>query len=201
MTLICIKNGIVAADTATHRESFRAGNVQKLVRSQDGAIGGASGNVACAMEFQAWFKLTEFDYQRRQWASIPSRWTDADFAAVWLEPDGSIWHMDFRGTVYSIGESTVSHGSEEDLAMGAMLFGASAEQAVRICIEHSAWIAGDVQVERLASVKEEPEMTAEQAQAYARQEDIYEADDQKVAEGTGRDPDSVADWRDRMGLR
>ena len=71
-----------------------------------------------------------------------------------------------------------------------MYAGASAEQAVRICVERSDAAGGEVFVERLASVESVEEAPPGEAVAWDQTERDARAAAQKANE----------EWRERMGL-
>jgi hypothetical protein len=77
------------------------------------------------------------------------------------------------------------------MALGAMYAGASAEQAVRICVERSDAAGGEVFVERLASLVEQAPLAesrpASEAIAWS---DVDKTKQQAINEA----------WREKMGL-
>ena len=109
------------------------------------------------------------------------------FAAMWLEPDGEIWMMDYDGRPYPTGREAQALGVAWRFALGAMCAGLSAEQAVRLCIERHGGVGGEVFVERLAPVEES---AAGEAVAWDQTERDARAAAQKANE----------EWRERMGL-
>ena len=153
MTIICIKNGVVAADTATWCGDVQVVYGSKLVTSLDGAIGAVTGVTADAFSFRRWFAETHCPAERRNPGAsnrpLQKREREASHA-VWLELDGSIWHWladDFGP--YSAGEHECAVGSCEDFAKGLMLGGMTAREAVVCCIERAAYAGGDDEVRYL----------------------------------------------------
>ena len=69
------------------------------------------------------------------------------FGFIVIEHDGTVrqiahnsgWSSDVMPKVWS-------WGCERDFALGAMRAGKSAREAIEMCIEHSAWIGGEIQV-------------------------------------------------------
>jgi len=145
MTIICIKDRIMAADTGGFQGALIVDRAAtKIVRSDDGALGGACGESSATAAFRAWFLLSK-DYRRNAAAIHPLTFEkDSGFDCVWLEPDGSIWRMDWAGRPWRVACAFVATGAPYEMALGAMLAGASASTAVRICIQHHAYAAGDV---------------------------------------------------------
>ena len=149
MTIIAVKNHIMAADSGTFSGSIvyrMADGHPKIVRAPDGSLVGAAG--------------TSYDtYLLREWAKNGLNFADTPkisdekdepLAWLWLRPDGTLW----RGNnafnicpsqpIYSIGYEGACQVAE-----GAMWAGATAPEAVQIAIDHCVYVAGPVQVERL----------------------------------------------------
>lgn len=148
VTIICIKDGVVAADGSSWDGSVMVSmNKIKIVKSRDGAIGAACGVAGSTAAFRAWFESG--DALSRRYAS--GRMTfdkESGFEAIWVEPTGEIWNMGFDGWPYAVAQPAAS-GVASQLALGAMYAGASAEQAVHICVERHDGAGGEVFIERL----------------------------------------------------
>jgi len=194
MTIICIKDGIIAADgSVICGHTIDAANVKKIMRSPGGALGACAGPTSvCARVRHLFLNMPE---SARAVGNImienlrPLLGDDA-FQAIWIEPTGEIRRMRENGVVSSCGETMAAVGSAEDFALGAMRAGASAEQAVRLCIEHTIYAAGEVQVERLAP-REPVELVDHTAgdgdgEAWVSADWSMPADDQ---------------WKEKQGLR
>jgi len=196
VTVICIKDGAIAADGACWFGSVKAElSKQKIVRSLDGALGAAVGDSSYTEFFRVWFASTGRREERGFYRSkedplVIAKGGEHSFGAVWLEPDGDVVMLEDDGRPYLVGRGPHAIGPAKEMAFGAMYAGASAEEAVRICIERHDCAGGDVFVERLAPV--EPAESGEQ---------------QPVSETVAwsdldRDPQLSADsaWREKMGL-
>jgi hypothetical protein len=156
LTIICIKDGVVAADGSSYQGNLIVDrNRKKIVRSKDGAVGAGAGVSGDTRRFREWF-VNSSKEERLSTGPISALTTDKDsgFEAVWTELDGVIWNVHFDGKPHEFGSAIATCGSPWQLARGAMLAGASAEEAVRICIEHHDSASGEVQIERLADTKE-----------------------------------------------
>jgi hypothetical protein len=150
VTIICVKDGVMAADGSAFDGSVIVEtSTAKIVRSADGAIGAACGVSGLARQFRDFFVTSNFDHRRAGWSSADK---ESGFEAVWIEPDGDVWRMGWDGRPHAAPEISAS-GAPWELALGAMYAGASAEEAVRICIARHAHAAGEIQVVRL---REEP---------------------------------------------
>ena len=196
MTIICVKDGVIAADGS----SWQGGIVvqrdaRKIVRSADGAIGGSAGNTSETTIFCRRFASTSSVEERSATLSKDDPLVPTDksgFAALWLEPTGEAWMMDYDGRPYPVSAEAQAIGGAWQLALGAMYAGASAEQAVRICIERSEYAAGEVFVARLTSVEAPPE------DIDARPVETFGTD--RVAEPVNERRAAMAEWKERAGL-
>ena len=84
---------------------------------------------------------------------IPALCSDKEsgLEALWVEPSGEIWTAFSDGKPYQIKAKFAAAGAPWEMALGAMMAGVNAEEAVRICINNHDSAAGEIQVERLAS--------------------------------------------------
>lgn len=164
MTIICIKDGIVAADGAGFSgDVITSFSKQKLIRSPDGAIGGAAGPTCDVLIFRRWFSQSTVE-QRQAAGTVPLSDMESGLEMLWLEPGGEIWTAFYDGKPYPLEAKMAATGSLWQVAQGAMLAGATAEEAVLICIENGVSAAGQVCVERLMSADEPPAETAQTSQ-------------------------------------
>ena len=165
-----------------------------MVRSHDGALGGSVGD-ASYTEFSC---VVRRDERARGARLLPAEDDPLviggdekrEFRAMSIEPDGDVIVMEQDGRPYLVGRELHAIGAAQEMAMGAMYAGASAEQAVRICVERSDAAGGEVFVERLASVESVEEAPPGEAVAWDQTERDARAAAQKANE----------EWRERMGL-
>lgn len=75
----------------------------------------------------------------------------AEFRGVWLEPNGFARMQNKVGRPYNVGVDPQAIGGAWEMALGAMYAGASAEEAVRLCIERRAAAGDEAFVERLGT--------------------------------------------------
>lgn len=150
VTIICVKDDVMAADGSMFDGSVLVEtSTMKIVRSADGAIGAACGVSGLARQFREFFTRSYFVKRADAW---PSADKESGFEAVWIEPNGDVWRMGWDGRPHAAPAISAA-GAAWELALGAMYAGASAEEAVRICIERHSHAAGEIQVVRL---REEP---------------------------------------------
>ena len=196
MTIICVKDGVIAADGACWYGGVKAElSKLKIVRSHDGALGGSVGDASYTEFFRVWFAGTSAREERGHYRPkddplVIGKDEKCEFRAMWIEPDGDVIVMEQDGRPYLVGRELHAIGAAQEMAMGAMYAGASAEQAVRICVERSDAAGGEVFVERLASVESVEEAPPGEAVAWDQTERDARAAAQKANE----------EWRERMGL-
>jgi hypothetical protein len=136
----------MAADTARFdgQGRYRTGSVQKILRMDHGGLFAAAGVVTAA---HAAFELLRAWMPGAKLEPLSER--DRDFGGVMLLPGGDVYRVWHDLTPIRATEGFVAEGYAEEMAIGAMEAGATAEEAVRICIRRSSGCGGDVQVERL----------------------------------------------------
>lgn len=146
MTVIAYKDGVMAADSCSFRNGRRYASFPKIVRASDGSLAGVSGEMGNANAFKDWFLAGENGQSPKMEGG-----NDSDFGAVIVRPDGAVWTTYGDGRLIQSADPLEAMG--ENVAAGfceaAMLAGLSAEDAVRLTVEHCIYAAGDVQVERL----------------------------------------------------
>lgn len=143
MTIIAYKDGVLAADRLmTVNGGTIVGEVRKIARSVSGyVLGGAAGSAGYAAAFLKWIlneappgeeptpKQGDGLYDR----GILIRAADPNVIEV-HEPDGT----------HTINVECYALGSGRELALGAMDFGATAEEAVAITIARETSCGGEV---------------------------------------------------------
>ena len=114
----------------------------KIKRMPDGGLFAAAGSTSEIMRFTAWMLVG---------GECPSDFDkDNGFTALWAKPDGSLWLCTHKLYFYELTSQFFAIGVPSIFLMGALHAGASAEQAVRLAIDHTDGAGGTVQVERLA---------------------------------------------------
>lgn len=145
MTVICVKNGIMAADSHTFSRGTKWESAfPKITRGPKGLIGVAGSSVDAYMIAQ-WWKAGGLAGATPHLGS-----GDEGPAALILLNDGTVWFMDDRLKPCPMSDPAVT--GEMDAATfteGALRAGLSAEDAVRLATKHCKSAGGEVQVERL----------------------------------------------------
>lgn len=142
MTVIAVKDGIMAADTGLWKGAAIYGHQRKIIRLTDGRLFAASGESGAVQECLRWLNGE---------ADRPTPETQDDFGALILAPDG-VWRIDYKYRLFRDHANFPCCGAHSEMLIGAMAAGASAEEAVCIAIRYGDSAAGDVQVERLTLV-------------------------------------------------
>jgi ATP-dependent protease HslVU (ClpYQ) peptidase subunit len=134
MTTVACDGKTMAADgLVTCNGTIWAQGFEKVARLPDGRIAGASGSAYYIAPFLAWLKdggdFPEMDAE--------------NFEGLVLSPDGSVRAYDHKGR--SIPEEVpTASGSGKEIALGAMLAGATPAEAVNIAAERDCGTGGKI---------------------------------------------------------
>lgn len=149
MTIICVRDGIMAADSAVWSGDVVVGHAIKILRGRGNALIGCAGAFAATKRFRDWWAdVGPYSARYGIETFLPNASEDSGFAALVLDPDG-VLYFDEKGNV--IDESGFPFSVTGDdtaiaIATGAMCAGASAAEAVEICIKRASYARGTVQV-------------------------------------------------------
>lgn len=189
MTIICYKDGVLAADSGQFVNGVNIGYVDKIVE-RDGALAAASGESCHCRVFEDWFlagRVEPLD------ALLTLREND-EFAALIVERDRSLKLVSRSGRVQSFSAPFVAIGFCYEMALGAMMAGAGAVRAVFLCIGRSNYVAGPVLHRSVPEIQAAPDPEDAELSGLVEPVDLtteyFSADMPGVAAG----------WRDRMGL-
>ena len=143
MTIICWKDGILAADSLCLYGSHRANVPHKKIKMAGKNVYGSTGSGAL---FDPMIRWVEDGAEPEKCPNVPN-----DTTRLLVFTDG-------RCISYRIGlpyaeeyHSPDAWGSEAEFACGAMAAGASAEEAVHLAIKHTNTVGGPVEVIDLQS--------------------------------------------------
>lgn len=138
MTIIVYRNGVMASDTSIFGDRTMCGNVRKINMREDGALIGGAGIMSFAAEFMRWFMNGENGERPKLGLS------DKESASILIvRPSGMIEEHDIYGW-YTHDTPYYAIGSGMDFAYGAMDYGASAVEAVKVAIKRNAYCGGEV---------------------------------------------------------
>lgn len=150
MTAVCYRAGIMAADSigwTGENSNIKVPVCPKIFRLKDGGLVGCGGATSEIQVFRI-AMMRDADtgpYCLRKFEK------EHNFSAIRIQPDGTIWQCNWQLNWFQHHSQFVAMGANTDFLWGAMFAGASAEQAVRLAIEHTDGAGGEVQVERLAA--------------------------------------------------
>lgn len=182
MTTIAYKDGILAADTCVTDSGAICGTATKLARAPNGAIAGASGNLASCAKFLSWF-ARDFGMVEKV-AKI-----EGNSAALIIDKDGTVHTLDAGYPAFIINAPFHAIGSGSRIALGAMAAGASAEEAVRIACGIDDGTREPVETLRL----NERELTEEEKAAFKNGIAAYQVHMADIAARTDHWANAVRD--------
>jgi hypothetical protein len=142
MTIIAVKDGVMAADSAAFQNALRRpAMTPKILRGPDGSLFGACGDTAKIHLVETWFMAGEVASHRPHIVV-----TKADGEApmfLILRLDGRVYLGTENDPLIEV-PAINAIGSETacTMALGAMFAGATALEAVKIAIEHTIYVGG-----------------------------------------------------------
>lgn len=134
MTIIAVKDGIMAADTGVFSNGVFCGTARKWAPVEAGGFIGVAGELGKA---QAVLN-TNLRHE-------PLKESFVADCIMWMNGD-EVWEKYGEGPWCQVEADFWAIGSGEEMARGAMAAGASAEEAVAICIKYQTECAGEVEV-------------------------------------------------------
>lgn len=141
MTIICVKNSVMAADSGVWTRSVVQRSVTpKIYRTKTGCLLAGSG--ACEDITMLW-KWADDKFLQKHKPDFVS-----GFSFLMLKPNSELIFGNAKGPLHAR-EQPCACGSVADFAYAAMLAGLSAEDAVDLCIKWTSGARGPIQVEKL----------------------------------------------------
>jgi hypothetical protein len=142
MTTIAYRHPFLAADTRAVSGYICVGEVVKIARRDDGDMCGAAGDATYNYAFIQWFLAGE--------VGDPPKANESDNSTdrgVIFRKDGSFTIFEAHGK-FELSGPYYALGSGKEVAVGAMFWGHSAEEAVMAAIEHDPGTGGKITVLR-----------------------------------------------------
>lgn len=152
MTIICVRDGVMAADSAVWCGDTIIGHHEKITRTSGYELVGCAGSFAAARRFLEWYGQCGF-YGVQDADPFDAHAGDDGFSALILHPRGTLY-CGLTGLIVSekmFPWSLAGDATAVAVATGALMMGATAQQAVEICIERASYAAGKVQVMKLTN--------------------------------------------------
>ena len=140
MTIIAFKDGILAADSAFVQEDMMFGTAEKIWRRGDGTLVGGHGDAGYCEQFRQWV----MDGEEGDAPETPENQEGYSCGLI-VRPNGKLEIHTPRGALPFSG-AYYAMGSGSALAIGAMAFGATAEEATQVAIDHCCWCGGPITV-------------------------------------------------------
>lgn len=138
MTIICVRNGIMAVDSLISADGLKTGSLKKWRAVKDDVGGGfVAGCGLCSHAIELIEKIAEYGIPTH----CPS--IDKSVSAFWLKANGKL-HIVENGGSYCPDGEFFAEGSGREFAYGAMAMGASAYQAAKLTCEHKLGCGGPV---------------------------------------------------------
>ncbi|HEX8577982.1 MAG TPA: hypothetical protein VF655_00120 [Allosphingosinicella sp.] len=135
-TIACTSAGMAGDGRIMRGSIIAAESAVKVHRLEDGTLVGCAGQTLDSMAFRDW--LAGGEEGKRPKASSP-------FGALVFKPDETLWYY-ADGSSGAIVDTPMAIGSGSELAMGAMLAGADAEQAVKVAARVDPYTGGRITV-------------------------------------------------------
>ena len=134
MTIVCYRDGVLAADSLVLEGGTRVGQVRKFRVFQCGTVIAFSGHLSAG----SWF-LKEVTP-----ATMPDE-LPKDFNAMKVDPHGDVYHLESENRVwFKIEAPFHAIGSGSYLAIGAMAMGADAREAVTVACTYETGCGGPI---------------------------------------------------------
>jgi len=146
MTIICYRDGVLAADRMCSASFDLIHGYHKKICEQDGTAWASSGAIQECMAFDQWVRTGRSDRNK------PSLSDDKDtsLVAILIERDGTVKHYNYNLVPFTMEAPYFAIGNGDMVAYGAMFMGASAEEAVRAACAHVLGCGGGIDVLRLS---------------------------------------------------
>lgn len=127
MTVICLRDGIMAGDTEASCDGMATGRFRKIHRLKGGCVVGMCGTIG---EMAAWLSWAENGFKKGR------RPKTDDLTVMIADPDGDVCFVEGNGAAFILEGPFHAIGSGQWVAVGAMEAGASAEEAAKAACKH-----------------------------------------------------------------
>lgn len=138
MTTIAYRDGIMAADTLVTGGDVRRGHVLKIGQTALGSLVGVTGMAGMLDEVIGWLSAGG---RREEYPKVPP---DSHISGIVACLDGRVGVFSTHGVMQWAETEFVAVGSGNEIAMGAMAMGASAEKAVEIAAQFDVYTGGRI---------------------------------------------------------
>lgn len=142
MTVIAYKSGTMCSDSMVSTGSgFNDGSVRKIIKTPEGFLVGAAGNLSHVSKFLDFFEDYDTDWV---WENCVDELSELDeIEGLLVTPDEILVFVD--GYFSPVKADFYALGNGSPVAKGAMAMGATAEEATEIAIRFTLGCGGDIQ--------------------------------------------------------
>lgn len=137
MTTIAYKAGQMVADSQCTGGGGSKTRVRKLIRIPGVGVFGGAGDFLAVLTLRDW-AIAGFEGKR------PAKTGDSE--CLLAREDGTIWYLAGTGQPFELMDKFTAIGSGAAFAEGAMAYGASALEAVRIAADRDSGTSGPFQL-------------------------------------------------------
>lgn len=142
MTVVAYKSGTMCSDSMVSTGSgFNDGSVRKIIKTPEGFLVGAAGNLSHVSQILDTFEDYDTDYIWEHCVEELSKLDEVE--ALLVTPDEILVFVD--GYFSPVKADFYALGNGSPVAKGAMAMGATAEEATEIAIRFTLGCGGDIQ--------------------------------------------------------
>lgn len=138
MTTIAYRDGIMAADSLATGGDVRRGEVAKLDTLADGTILGLTGSSGLAPLVCAWLAAGA------KWEDRPKLPDGLTIGGLLVRPGGTVFVISTNFVLQQVTAEFHAQGSGNEIAIGAMAMGATAEQDVAVAAKFDIYTGGAI---------------------------------------------------------
>ena len=151
MTIICFKDGVLAADSSVTEDGMAYGLMRKIIRSPKGILAGAAGDASAISPFLRWVSL---GMKARGKPKI-----EGDLDGMVIYQNGEISFFESNLVPFKVSSPFHAVGSGQQMGIGAMAADKSAVEAVEIVCQRIVTCRGPIQALRLDGATHELDPT------------------------------------------
>lgn len=141
MTTIAYRNGVMASDTLVSDEGYLQKTFRPKIKEIRGCLVGCAGGAWAGNVFFEWFEGNKEDDCFANELS-----GDDDFTALVVDANKEVFIYNRYLSPDDVSDmDNVAIGSGSKIAMALMDFGATAEEAVKVTIDHDLYSGGKIQ--------------------------------------------------------
>ena len=151
MTIICYKDGVLAADSNVTEGDMAYGLMRKIIRSPKGILAGAAGDASVISSFLRWVALGMKAHGKPK--------IDGELDGMIIRQNGAIFFFESNLVPFKVSSPFHAAGSGQQMGIGAMAADKSAVEAVAIVCQRIITCGGPLQALRLDGAEHELDPT------------------------------------------